>query len=310
MLSNSILSYPEAIPLDFNIGYRCASFSLSMSLRTENLSYRLETPPATPSPHQQHLEHPRSAPALPPQYHYSQDDTPSPYQQHLERARSAQDLQPQGHQPRHIPYIKRSRLDPWSQRLRKKTVTQFEELARNFAEQDTVEDIVNWNEYLLEQLEDENLVDEYNVWSEEYFKPQRYVDNIIKEYPAEDFSDFESCLSSADWNRGNTSLDVVSSTMLYGRRLRSKGLFVLGTFQRFWLILRLHMWPISPQKTDPQLRELHGVADGQPGGVLGLRYKPIGDDSTASVLFFFPLGKRILSESRLAADHHRICPPH
>lgn len=169
---------------------------------------------------------------------------------------------------------------------------------------------MNWNEYLLEQLEDENLVNKYNVWSEEYFKPQRYVDNIIKEYPAEDFSDFESCLSSADWNRGNTSLNVVSSTMLYGRRLRSKGLFVLGTFQRFWLILRLHMWAISPQKTDPQLRELHGVTDGQPGGVLGLRYKPIGDDSTASVLFFFPLGKRILSESRLAADHHRICPPH
>ena len=100
---------------------------------------------------------------------------------------------------------------------------------------------MNWNEYLLEQLEDKKLVDEYTVWSEEYFKPQRYVDTIIKEYPAEDFPDFESSLSSADWNHGNASLDVVSSIMLYGCRLRNEGLFVLGTFQRFWLILGLNM---------------------------------------------------------------------
>lgn len=71
------------------------------------------------------------------------------------------------------------------------------------------------------------------------------------------------------------------------------------------------MWAISSQKTDPQLRELHGVADSQPGGgALGLRYKPIGKESTAKVLFFFPLGMEISSESRLPADNHRLYPPH
>ena len=169
---------------------------------------------------------------------------------------------------------------------------------------------MNWNEYLLEYLKDENLVNEYNAWSKEYFKPRPRGDKIIKKYPAAGHSDFKFCLEWADWNDGNESLDVVSSTMLYSRRLCNKGLFVLGTFQAFWLILRLHMWAISPQKTDPQLRELYAVADGQPGGVLGLRYKPIGDESTASILFFFPLGKRILSGSRLAADYHRTCPLH
>ena len=54
---------------------------------------------------------------------------------------------------------------------REKIVRQFEELARNFAEQDTIEDIMNWNEYLSEQLKDKPLVDEYSLWSEEYFKP-------------------------------------------------------------------------------------------------------------------------------------------
>ena len=168
---------------------------------------------------------------------------------------------------------------------------------------------MNWNKYLLEQLDDEDLVKEYNAWSEMHFKPEPCVDSIVFENPEHDSFDFLRCLSNANWNVGNESLDMVSSMMLYGRRLRNKGLFMLGTFQRFWFVLRLNMWAISPQKTDPQLRELYGVADGQPGGVLGLRYKPIGDESTASVLFFFPLGKRISSESRLAADHHRIHPP-
>ena len=281
-----------------------------MSLSTENLSYWLKTPPATPSPHQQHLERPRSAPALPPQHHCLQDNTPSSHQQHLERAHSAQDLQPQGHQQRRILIIERSKPDPWSQRLGEKTVTQFEELAHNFAELDTIEEIVNFNEYLVKQLKNENLVREYNAWSSEYFKPRPRGDKIIQKYPAEEYPDFMDYLQSADWNVGNDSLDVVSSTMLYSRRLCNKGLFALGTFQAFWLVLRLHMWAISPQKTDPQLRELHGIADGQPGGVLGLRYKPIGDESTASILFFFPLGKRIPPESRLAADYHRTCPLH
>lgn len=280
-----------------------------MSLSIEPFSDRSKTPRAIPSPHQQHLEHPPSALYLPPQDHHSQDDTPSPHQQHLERADSAQDIQPQGHQSS-IPFIKRPKLDPWSQRLGEETVKQFEELARKFAEQDTIEDIVNWNKYLLEQLDDEDLVEEYNTWSEIYFKPQSRVDNIGKMNPDKIFSSFQSYLNDADWNFGNKDLDMVSSIMLYGRRLRNKGLFMLGTFQRFWLILRLHMWAISPQKTDPQLRELYGVADGQTGGVLGLRYKPIGDESTASVLFFFPLGKRISSESRLVADHFRIHPPY
>jgi hypothetical protein len=218
----------------------------------------------------------------------------------------------QDHQPQHNPFIKRPKLDPWSQRLGEKTVKQFEELARNFAEQDTIEDIVDWNKYLLKQLKDKHLVDEYNAWSEEYFRPRSRVDNIVKTNTADEFSYFKFCLRHANWNVGSKKLDAVFSMMIYGRRLRNKGLFILGTFQRFWLILRLHMWTISPPKTDPQLRELYGVAGRQPGVVLGLRYKPIGDESTASVLFFFPLGKRILvsSESRLAADHCRIYPPH
>ena len=70
------------------------------------------------------------------------------------------------------------------------------------------------------------------------------------------------------------------------------------------------MWSISPQKTDPQLRELHGVADCQPGDILSLRYKPIGNESTRNVLIFLPLGKQIPPEFPLAVDHHRIYPPH
>lgn len=215
-----------------------------------------------------------------------------------------------GYQQRHMPFIERSKPDSWSQRLGEKTVTQFKELARNFAEQDAIEKIVNWDEYLLKELKNENLIHEYNAWSNEYFKPRPLWDQIVKKYLPEEYSDFMHCLQSANWNAGNDSLDVVSSTMLYSRRLCNKGLFALGTFQAFWLVLRLHMWAISPQKTDSQLRERHGIADGQAGGVLGLRYKPIGDESPASILFFFPLGKRILSESCLAADYHRTCPLH
>ena len=281
-----------------------------MSPLIKNLSDRFETPPATSFPHQQHLEHPRSAPGLPPQDHHSQDDPPSPHQRHLERASSAQDLQLQGRQLQQTLFIKRPKLDLWSQRLGEKTVKQFKELARNLVEQDTIEDIVNWNEYLLEQLKDEHLFDEYNAWSEEYFKPQPRVDNIVEMDPAIVFDSFHYGLHHADWNAGNRFLDEVSSMMLYGRRLYNKGEFVLGTFQRFWLILRLQKWSILTQKTDPQLRELYGVADGQTGGVLSLRYKPIGTQSAAGVLFFFPLGKQIPSESLLAADHHRIYPPH
>lgn len=184
-----------------------------MSLRIEKLSDRFETGPATRSPHQQHLE----------------------------RVNSTQDLQPRAHQLQHNPFIKRPKLDLWSKRLGEKTVKQFEELARDFAEQDTIEDILNWNEYLLEQLKDEQLIDEYNAWSEEYFKPQPRVDNIVEESPVRVFTLFQIGLRHADWNVGNQFLDVVSSMMLYGRRLCNKGLFVLGTFQRFWLILRLHM---------------------------------------------------------------------
>lgn len=119
-----------------------------MSLCIETLPDRLEIPPATPFHHQQHLRHPRSVPDLPPQDHRSQDDTPSP---HLERASSTQDLQPQRRQLQHILFIELPELDLWSQRLGGKTVKQFEELERNFAEQDTIEDIMNWNEYLSEQ---------------------------------------------------------------------------------------------------------------------------------------------------------------
>lgn len=284
------------------------SFSalLSLSVCLYVLKLFLTIPPATPFHHQQHLRHPRSAPGLPPQDHHSQDDTPPP---HLERASSTQDLQPQRRQLQHIPFIELPELDLWSHRLGEKTVKQFEELARNFAEQDTIEDTVNWNEYLSEQLKDEQLVDEYNVWSEEYFRAQPPVDNIVDKDPSCVFGNFQTCLRHADWNAGGECLGAVSSMMLYGHRLYNKGLFVLGPFQRFWLILQLRMWPISPQKTDPQLRELYGVADSQPREVLSVRYKPIGDESTTSVLFFFPLGKQIPSESRLAADHHRIYPP-
>lgn len=236
--------------------------------------------------------------------------TQSSHQQHLKTARSAQDRQPHGYQQRQIPFIERSEPDPWSERLGKKSVAQFEELARNFAKQDTIEEIVNWNKYLSKELKNEDLVEEYNTWSNEYFKPRLRGNKIVKRYPAEESSDFLDCLLRADWNVGNDSLDVVSSTMLYSRRLCNKGLFALGTFQTCWLVVRLHMWPISPQKTDSQLRELHGTANGQPGGVLGLRYKSISDASPASIMFFFPLGKRTLSESRLAADYHRTCPLH
>lgn len=87
--------------------------------------------------------------------------------------------------------------------------------------------------------------------------------------------------------------------MLYGRRLDNDGLFSLGSFQTFWLILRLNMWAISPQNTSPELRQRYGVADAQPGGVLGLRYKLIGGESTKKVLLFFPLGKSVSSASLL-----------
>lgn len=68
---------------------------------------------------------------------------------------SAQHLQPQVHQLNSSNLI-RSPI-AW--------VKRFEELAHNFAEQDTTEDIMNWNKYLLQQLDDEDLVKEYNAWS-------------------------------------------------------------------------------------------------------------------------------------------------
>jgi hypothetical protein len=309
-----ILSHSNTILLGLNIGYRCASSSLNMSPHTESLSHRFETPPVTASPHQEHLKRSHSNPNLPPEDHRSQDDMSSAHPQHLERPSSAQNLQSQGHQPQHIPFNKPSQLDSWSQRLGEKTVKQFEELARNFTEQETIEDIINWNKYLREQLKDEYLIAEYNAWSEEYLKPQPRMDSLWWKDLATGFTKFKFCLQladwNADWNFDNKLIDFVFSTMLYCRRLRNRGLLMLGTFQRSWLTLRLHMWAISAQKTDPQLRELHGVADSQPGGVLGLRYKPIGKKSTAKVLFFFPLGMEISSESRLPADHHRIYPPH
>lgn len=189
--------------------------------------------------------------------------------------------------------------------LDEETRKQFEELARNFAEQDTIEDIVNWNEYLCEQLGDEHLVDKYNEWSEEYFTPQPLMDEII-ECKSILVSELLLFLEDADWNVGNKSLEYVSSTMLYGGRLSNTGLFSLGTFEKFWLTVRLDMWAISPGKRNLQLRNLGRVAHGQPGGVLGLRYKPIGDDSTMNTILFFPIGKSISSgPRRLAADHHR-----
>lgn len=205
---------------------------------------------------------------------------PFSYKHHLEHTSPGQDLKFQDHQ-----------LYPLSQTLGEKKVRQFEELARNSAEQDIVDDIVNWSKYLLEQLKDEQLVKEYNAWSEEYFKPQFLVNDIVKKDPEAVSNDFKNALRFADWSIGNDHLDEVSSMMLYDRRLSNQGLYVLGNFQRFWLILRLDMWAISPQKTDHQLRELYGVAEGQPGEILGLRYKPLRDDSPANISIFFPLGK-------------------
>ena len=133
-------------------------------------------PPATPIHQQPYLRHQRLDPELPPQDHHSQKDSPSPHQLHLQRASSTQDLP--GRQLHNIPFIKHPKLDLWSQRLGGKTVEKFEELECNFAEQKTIEDIVNWNRYLWEQLKDEKLVDEYNAWSYEYFEPQPNGDNI------------------------------------------------------------------------------------------------------------------------------------
>lgn len=47
-------------------------------------------------------------------------------------------------------------------------VKQFEELARNFKEHDTIEDIVNWGKYLLKQLKDEKLIHKYNAWPKQF----------------------------------------------------------------------------------------------------------------------------------------------
>ena len=286
-----------------------------MSLQTVNLPHRLTTLPVTTSPHEQHYkhsgsalgftpqdhysqhdtpsshkqhhEHSRSAPGLTPQDHHSQDDAPSSHKQHLKHASSAQDLKPQVHQLSHIPFVEPNLP---SQSSREKKIKKFEELARNFEEQETIDDIVNWNIYLWEQLKDEKLVAEYDAWSVEYFRPETH---FVGKNPDDVLADFRDGLRHADWNVGNAFSDKVSEMMLYDYELGNDGLFVLGTFQRFWLILRLESRAIWPQKTDPQLRKSYGVAEGLPGKFLGLRYKPIGDKSAASVLFFLPLGKQI-----------------
>jgi hypothetical protein len=189
------------------------------------------------------------------------------------------------------------KIDYWTDLLGVKTIEKFKDLARDFAGQDSVEDIVNWDKYLLEQLGNEHFVNQYNVWSKEHFAPRPRVNLTV--WSGSRTHELRRRLRDATWNVSNPSLKAVSSMMLYGRRLDNDGLFSLGSFQTFWLILRLNMWAISPQNTSPELRQRYGVADAQPGGVLGLRYKLIGDESTKKVLLFFPLGKSVSSASLL-----------
>ena len=251
-----------------------------MSLSTKKIPYRFETP-VTPSPRQQRR---------------SQVNTPSSYQEHVERARSAQDDQPQGKQQ-----LEGSKPDPWSERLGERTVKQFEELARNFDERETIADIVDFSNYLDEQLKDDDLVRKYNAWAREYFRPPP-PKVLTVNYPADGYSDFMHQLQRANWNVRNDSRDMVYQTVSNSRGSCNEGLLMLGAFQGFWLTLQLEYRPIRPQKTDPQLLKLHGIPDRLYEPVLGLRYKPIGDKSTARTLFIAPLGKRILAESRLAAN--------
>src|SRR5579862_999959 len=108
-------------------------------------SHRSRTPPAVPllSP-----QHPQRAPSAPlPLFHRSQECTPSPGRQHSQRASSAQG-QLQGHPRQRTPSYREVRLQQLARELGEKKVKQFKELARNLAEQDTVEDIINWNEHL------------------------------------------------------------------------------------------------------------------------------------------------------------------
>ena len=208
-------------------------------------------------------------------------------------------------------FTNRPKIDYWTDLLGVETIEKFKDLARDFAEQDSVEDIVNWDKYLLEQLGNEHFVDQYNVWSKEHFAPRPRVNLTV--WSGSRTHELRRRLQDANWNVSNPSLKAVSSMMLYGRRLDNDGLFSLGSFQTFWLILRLNMWAISPQNTSPELRQRYGVADAQPGGVLGLRYKLMDDESTKKVLLFFPLGKSVSSASLLVGwliDRHRIYPLH
>ena len=171
----------------------------------------------------------------------------------------------------------------------------FEDLAGHFEKQDSIDDVVNWNQHLLEQLGgNQILVDLYNLWSQYYFMPpprprthRDWWQDQIK--PA----NFKDSLKSANWNVPNSYTKVVSSTMIYGRRMDNDGRFSLGKFRSYWLILQLNMWAISPRDTSPDLCRQHNLADAQPGGVLGLRYKLIGKESTKKTLLFFPLGKSV-----------------
>jgi len=83
--------------------------------------------------------------------------------------------------------------------------------------------------------------------------------------------------------------------MRYGHRLPNKGLFPLGCYQAFWLIVRLNPWTISLPKTDPQLCDSDEDLNLEDDGVLGLRYKRI-DTKTRETLFFFPPGHILYAE--------------
>lgn len=145
---------------------------------------------------------------------------------------------------------------------------------------------MRWNESLRRRLAGD-LVDRYNQWAEEHFRPRSDPDQVTNL----DTTLFKQDLQQADWNKDNEASRRISPVMLYGATLPNKGLFGLGTYKGFWLVLRLNMWAITPRKIKFDSID-YRTARGPGGGILRLTYDAVGDDLSPAELLCFPLCKQ------------------
>jgi hypothetical protein len=190
---------------------------------------------------------------------------------------------------------------PVRDRLAQKLKT-FEDLADKFSRLETIEQIEDWEKHMRNALgQNRRYIDEYNKWSVNHFRAPSGVEEIVKNGGAKELKNW---LRNVSWKETGGEYEFVSSMMLYGHRLPNKGLFALGYYQTFWLVVRLNRWAISLPKTESQLRKSYKDLVSEDEAVLGLRYKRIHDE-TRETLFFFPLGEQTASQSYMATNYDR-----